>query len=128
MGGWVNTSGPNPNTRTREDVEKIVTVLLGGRAADVILGNGANTGALTDIAEANDLLRHAMTEACIYDSLTTLSSIDPWRWNGTTLSEAIDSKLRKLSADAQNIIKKRKTTIEELAERLTYERIINTHQ
>lgn len=124
MGGWVNTSGPNPNTRTREDVEKIVTVLLGGRAADVILGNGANTGALTDIAEANDLLRHAMTEACIYDSLTTLPSIDPWRWNGTTLSDAISNKLNTLAKSASNIIENSAKEVEALAERLIYERVI----
>lgn len=46
---------------TRADVEAVVTVMLGGRAADTQLGTGANAGAEQDLALATGLIRRMVT-------------------------------------------------------------------
>jgi len=59
----------------REDVENMVTVLMAGRAADLVLGaHGAHSGAARDIQQASSLLLRGLCEWGLYD---TLGQLDP---------------------------------------------------
>ncbi len=42
---------------SREELDDKMTVLLGGRAAEMILGDGVTTGAADDLAKATDIAR-----------------------------------------------------------------------
>lgn len=124
MGGWVKprlTDG----LLTRSDVENLVTMVLAGRAADTVLGGGANSGAESDLEIANMALRSAMLDLGLFGTLTTGQNVDPRHWNnGASLWEAIAAELGRLHDRAVKIVSQRRNDIFRLVEILLVERVI----
>ncbi|MGB3337170.1 MAG: AAA family ATPase [Devosia sp.] len=126
--GWVNTSVED-RLMTRRDVEHIATMTLAGRAADAILGGGADAGAASDIKNVNALLRTAMLELGLYGSLSTPNNTDLRDWhNGISLWSAISTELARLYDDAAEIVERRRDDIVRLAEALLVERVITANR
>ncbi|QYO76668.1 AAA family ATPase [Devosia salina] len=123
MGGWVKPR-PGDGLLTRGDVEDFVTMVLAGRAADISLGNGANSGAESDIEIANMVLRSAMLELGLYGPLTTVQNTDPRHWNGASLWAAVTTELDRLHGRAVTIVSRHRDDILRLAEILQVERVI----
>ncbi|WP_332719786.1 AAA family ATPase [Pelagibacterium mangrovi] len=124
MGGWVKPR-INDGLLTRGDVEDFVTMVLAGRAADISLGIGANSGAESDIEIANMVLRSAMLELGLYGPLTTVQNTDPRHWtNGASLWAAMTVELDRLHDRAVTIVSRRRDDILRLAGILLVERVI----
>lgn len=123
--GWVNTELRN-RLLTRDDVECIVSMTLAGRAADMVLGGGADAGASSDIESANTLLRAAMLDLGLYGSLTTSSNTDlrNWQDEGISLWTAINTELGKLYDRAAEIVGRRRGDIFNVVEVLLVERVV----
>lgn len=124
MGGWVKPKLKD-GVLTRGDVENLVTMVLAGRAADVTLGDGANSGAESDLEIANTVLRSAMLDLGLYGSLTIAATSDPRHWNnGVSLWTAIAAELDRLHDRAVRIVSRRRDDIFRLVEVLLIERVI----
>ncbi|KFC68203.1 Cell division protein FtsH [Devosia sp. LC5] len=123
MGGWVKPKLKD-GVLTRGDVENLVTMVLAGRAADVTLGDGANSGAESDLEIANTVLRSAMLDLGLYGPLTTVQNIDPRHWNNGSLWTAIAAELDRLHDRAVRIVSRRRADIFRLVEILQVERVI----
>ena len=123
--GWVNTE-LRDRLLTRDDVERIVSMTLAGRAADMVLGGGADAGASSDIESANTLLRTAMLDMGLYGSLATGSNTDlrNWRDEGISLWTAINTELGKLYDRAAEIVDRRRGDIFKLVDVLLIERVV----
>ena len=120
LGGWVKprlTGG----VLTRSDIENLVTVVLAGRAADTVLGNGPHSGSASDLEIANVALRSAMLDLGLYGSLTTAHNVDPRHWNGVA---AIGAELERLHARAAEIVTRCRDDVFKLADVLLVERVI----
>ncbi len=126
--GWVST-GLGDRLLTRPDVEHIGTMILAGRAADTILGDGANAGAGSDIKAVNALLRTAMLELGLYGPLATADHADLHNWHqGISLWSAINTELARLYEEAAQIVERRRDIIRQLAELLVAERVVTGTQ
>lgn len=124
VGGWVNTRLEN-GLLTRGDVERMAMMMLGGRAADAVIGGGANAGAISDIDSVNRLLRTAMLDMGLYGSLTNAANADLQDWSqGLSLAKAISIELGRLSDQAVEIVERRRDDILNLAEILLLERVV----
>ena len=123
--GWVNAE-LRDRLLTRDDVERIVSMTLAGRAADMILGGGANAGASSDIESANTLLRTAMLDLGLYGSLATSGNTDlrNWQDEGISLWTAINTELGRLYDQAAEIVDHRRGDIFKLVEVLLVERVV----
>ncbi len=126
VGGWVNTGSPEAGLMTRATVERSAMVMLGGRAADTLLGGAAHAGAAADIDGVNGLLRAAMLELGLYGSLinTRNSDMRDWQNDGVSLSAAIRSELARLYEAAAEIVSRRRDVIFRLVEVLLVERVV----
>jgi hypothetical protein len=100
--------------------------MLGGRAADVELGDGAHAGAATDLDNVNRLLRSAMLEFGLFGPLTTGVNSDTRNWPspGTTLSGAIGKEIDKALSRAGEIVRRRRDDVLRLVEVLRVERVV----
>src|SRR5690606_5480239 len=125
VGGWVNAT-LDDRLLTRDELERMATMLLGGRAADAILGCGAHAGAASDIDKVNNLLRMAMLELGLYGSLTTVGNTDlrNWRGKGISLAATIGAELAWHFARAAEIVERRRDDIFQLVEILLLERVV----
>ena len=124
MGGWVKPR-LKEGLLTRVDIESLVTMVLAGRAADTILGNGANTGAASDLDIANTALRGAMLDMGLYGPLASTENTDPRNWHkGVSLWMAINAELTRLHDRASSIISRRQVDIFRLVEVLLVERVV----
>lgn len=123
--GWISTD-VRDRLWTREDIEAVGTTLLAGRAADVLLGSGANAGAKSDLEAANALLSDAMLEFGLYGTLLTRSTVDRRNFgsDGTSLSRSLAIELDRLSARASEIVARRRDDVLRLADALAVERVI----
>jgi hypothetical protein len=125
VGGWVNTEG-NDGLFTRPQMERLAVTLLGGRAADTVLGVGAHAGAAADIDSVNTLIRAGMLDMGLYGSLANGLNSDPGNWQNTGLSlaAAINNELNRLYGEAAAIITRRQADVLRLADALVEERVI----
>ncbi len=124
-GGWVNT-GIGNGLLTRRDVERMATTMLAGRAADTLVGGGANAGAVSDIEKVNTLLRRAMLDFGLYNSLTNAANSDLRHWNqGISLWTTIGVELARLYEQASEIVDRRRRDIFNLVDVLLVERVVN---
>ena len=123
--GWVNTE-LRDRLLTRHDVECIVSMTLAGRAADMVLGSGANAGASSDIESANALLRSAMLDLGLYGSLTTSgnTNLRDWQDDGISIWTAINTELDRLYNRAAEIVDRRRGDIFKVVEVLLVERVV----
>ncbi|MHA6691245.1 AAA family ATPase [Devosia sp. A449] len=125
VGGWVKIR-PGDGLMTRARMERLGIMMLGGRAADAVLGEGPHAGAESDLEDVNQLLRTAMLDLGLYGSLTTGSNIDPRSWpnDGGSLWSAISAELGRLYNQAVEIVSGRRGDVVKLAEFLSIERVI----
>lgn len=127
-GGWVNTRIAD-RLMSRADVEDIAIMTLAGRAADEVLGSGANGGAAADLAAVNNLLRQAMLDYGLYGHLTTADNTNIYAWQkGITLHAAIGAELKRLHEEATHLVKRREADIVRLADVLLVERVVTGQQ
>tara|TARA_R110002051_G_scaffold318644_1_gene401262 strand:- start:16820 stop:18757 length:1938 start_codon:yes stop_codon:yes gene_type:complete len=108
---------------TRDDVETLATAFLGGRAADVVLGGGANAGAASDLELANSLIDDAINRYGLYGSLRT--------GHGVVASEAnprAEQLLEQLAKRAEDIVLGRRKDVLAVAKALVKSRVLMPHQ
>ncbi|MBJ6988431.1 AAA family ATPase [Devosia sp. MC521] len=123
VGGWVHAK-PDHALLTRDMVERTATLMLAGRAADMVLGGGAHAGAANDLETVNRLLRSAMLELGLYGSLTTPSNTDLRHYQGTTFWARIGAETDRLLELACEIVDRRRDDIGKLVEALLVERVV----
>jgi ATP-dependent Zn protease len=126
VGGWVKSALEEHSLLTRAEIGRMGTMMLGGRAADSVLGGGAHGGAAADIDAVNALLRAAMLDLGLYGSLATGSNTDlrNWQNDGISLWSAINVELGRLYDRAVEIVSRRRSDIFKLVEVLLVERVI----
>lgn len=125
VGGWVRSALDKHSLITRTEIEHHGTMILGGRAADTILGRGAHAGATADIDAVNTLLKTAMLEMGLYGSLSTAATSDLRFWReGVSLWAAIGAELARLYDCAAEIVDRRRDDIFTLVEVLLTERVV----
>ena len=126
VGGYVHTGDANDNLFTRDHIERVATMMLGGRAADEVLGVGAHAGAASDIDAVNALLRSAMLDWGLYGSLLNSRNADQHLLkDGVPLAVAIDIELNRLFNRAIKIVTLRRQDIFRLVDVLLEERVIS---
>ncbi|MHA6730196.1 AAA family ATPase [Devosia sp. A369] len=123
--GWVNTRLED-RLLTRDDMEHIASMMLAGRAADMVLGGGADAGAASDLESVNKLLRAAMLDLGLYGPLTTAANSDlrNWQNDGVTLWSTIGDEINRLYDRATDIVSRRRGDIFKLVEVLLVERVV----
>lgn len=116
MQGAINSHIPN-----RTEVEAMTTVMLGGRAADVVLGKGAHAGAELDLHMATSLLRKAMAEWGLYDTLMRAGSPHALQ----KLDTQVERLLQSLMKRSIEIVQREQIAVRALAEALLNERLMD---
>ena len=125
IGGYVNTGDGHTGLLTLSQVERVGTMMLGGRAADEALGPGAHAGAAADLESVNSLLRSAMLDFGLYGSLRTAKNTDYRDFkNGVPLAIVIDIELNRFLKRATEIVIRRQNDILRLVDVLLEERVI----
>jgi ATP-dependent Zn protease len=105
---------------TLAQIHDLVTVSLGGRAADVEIGPGAHSGAESDLAKATELLLAARQRQGLGDTLATLPPAA-----AASLMKEVDADLKRLLDRARTIVRRYRRELLRLAEQLLVERIIS---
>ena len=125
VGGWVHTAQED-RLMTRDGVERLVAMMLAGRAADSVLGDGPHAGAASDIETVNALLRTAMLEFGLYDSLTTGPNTDLRNFGspGTSFWNVVRTETDRALGRATEIIERRRNDVFKLIEALLAERVV----
>lgn len=108
---------------TRQHLEDTVTVMLAGRAADVVLGDGANTGAAGDLETATNLLVGAYDRQGLRDSLVFMPAVTP-RPSPETI-KSVSNDLERLLGRAIGIVKTERCLALELADRLMQAKVLS---
>lgn len=125
IGGFVNTGNQDQRLMTRPEIERLGSMILGGRAADMVLGQGAHAGAASDIEAVNTLLRSAMLELGLYGSLRTAKNSDSRNFrDGVPLATAVEHELNRLLERAIEIVSRRRDDVFHLVAVLLEERVI----
>lgn len=125
IGGYVHTGETDTSLLTKERVERIAIMMLGGRAADDTFGLGAHSGAASDLDSVNSLLRSAMLDFGLYGSLRTAKNTDYRDFNnGVPLAIVIDIELKRFLSRAIEIVRLREQDIFRLVEVMLEERVI----
>jgi hypothetical protein len=119
-GGHTRTGLPTL-VPTWEHVRDLVTVMLGGRAADTVLGNGPNAGAEIDLANATSMLLAAHERQGLRTGLVAMPALGA---RATELMRAIDVELHQLLERAVAIVEADRMAALKLASRLVEERIL----
>ncbi|MCF1742050.1 AAA family ATPase [Paradevosia shaoguanensis] len=105
-----------------EHIRDTATVMLGGRAADIVLGNGAHTGAEGDLEAATRILLAAYERQGLNDSLLYMPAIstrpDP------SIVTAVAKDLRHLLDRAITMVNAERELAYDLADRLIASRIL----
>ena len=111
---------------TLADIEDLVVIALAGRAADELLGRGANAGARDDLRTATELLLGARTQFGLAGSLAWR---DPTGVFGASVldlatRQAIEADLARLFARAKALVEGSADLVTRLADRLMHERMM----
>lgn len=113
---------------TLADLDRIGTISLGGRAAEVLLLGAPSAGAVGDLAKVTGLLLSAHGTAGLGDSLLhraserdahVLLNVDP------KLRRTIDARLQRLYATALAIIEAQRSRTKQIAEALLRRRFLS---
>jgi cell division protease FtsH len=117
--GGVTRTEPAARMLNREQLENIVTVLMAGRAADLVLGaHGAHSGAARDIQQASSLLLRGLCEWGLYD---TLGQLDP---NCADAFDFVDETVKRLLHRALKLITQHRLEVLALAGELQVRRFL----
>lgn len=100
----------------------IVCLTLGGRAADIVLGDGPTAGAEGDLASATAMLLSAHERQGLRDSLVFAPALGV-RPSGTFA--AINTELRRQLQRAMAMVEADRDIVLELAERLIVEKVLS---
>jgi hypothetical protein len=120
-GGHTKTA-LNSIVPTWERICDVVTLTLGGRAADIVLGSGANAGAENDLANATAILLNAIERQGLRGSLVHRSNLGIRR---SEIMELVDAQLKTLLKRAIAIIEDDRELASKLADQLIAERILS---
>ncbi|ODT80494.1 MAG: hypothetical protein ABS76_16295 [Pelagibacterium sp. SCN 64-44] len=112
---------------TWDHVTKLVTVALGGRAADIVVGTGAHAGAEADLAEATRLLLAAHEIQGLRDDLVSRHVLGSPIMRDE-LHRRISVELDQCLDQAIGIVEGNRNTIIMLAERLMEEKVLSGAQ
>jgi ATP-dependent Zn protease len=107
---------------TWERLCDMVTVSLGGRAADIIIGSGANAGAESDLANATAILLSAFERQGLRDGLAFMPALGVKR---SDVVAAVEVQLARLMKRAIAIVEADRVVAVKLAKRLVAERILS---
>ena len=95
--------------------------MLGGRAADIVLGGGANTGAEADLAYATKLLRDATERQGLGEKLVFIPELGN---RSSDIGKTIEDQLQRLLKRAIAIVETDRVLALRLAEHLLAERVL----
>lgn len=104
---------------TLDHLHNLVTISLGGRAADMVLGAGANAGAETDLAQATELLLAARLRQGLGDTLAAMPAVA-----APAFMKEVEADLKRLLDRAMAIVQKYRADMLRLADQLLQERIM----
>lgn len=111
---------------TWEEVATLVTVALGGRAADIVVGDGANAGAESDLAEATRLLLAAHETQGLCGGLVSRHVLVTA--GRSELQKTIATQLHQRLQHAMAIISAERPLVLKLAAWLLQERVLSSRQ
>lgn len=111
---------------TWEEVATLVTVALGGRAADMVVGDGANAGAESDLAEATRLLLAAHETQGLCGGLVSRHVLVTA--GRSELQKTIATQLQQRLQHAMAIIGAERALVLKLAGWLLQERVLSSRQ
>lgn len=120
-GGHTRTTLPSI-VPTWERLCDMVTVSLGGRAADIVLGSGANAGAEGDLANATAILLSAFERQGLRDGLAFMPALGFSRGD---VVAAVEVQLARLMKRATAIVEADRVVALNLAKCLMTERILS---
>lgn len=112
---------------TWDQVMDYVTLALGGRAADMVVGQGANSGAESDLAEATQLLLLAYETQGLYEGLASRHVLGTIAGHAD-LRRDIGKKLWQALDRARAIVRQDRDLVLTLAERLISEKVFSAPQ
>lgn len=112
---------------TWDQVMDYVTLALGGRAADMVVGQGANSGAESDLAEATQLLLSAYETQGLYEGLASRHVLGTIAGHAD-LRRDIGKKLWQALDRARAIVRQDRDLVLTLAERLISEKVFSAQQ
>lgn len=112
---------------TWDQVMDYVTLALGGRAADMVVGQGANSGAESDLAEATQLLLLAYETQGLYEGLASRHVLGTIAGHAD-LRRDIGKKLWQALDRARAIVRQDRDLVLTLAERLISEKMFSAQQ
>ncbi len=118
--GWTQTKSPTAIiTMNRREDEVIIA--LAGRAADIVLGDGPNSGAEADLAHATELLVAARDRQGLYDELVYAPALGA---RSSTPRNLVEPDLQRLLKRATTMIRADREVVLALAERLMAEKVL----
>ncbi|MVS97908.1 AAA family ATPase [Devosia marina] len=121
-GGFTQTVPPG-GILSRQHLEDHVTIMMAGRAADLILGDmGAHSGAAIDIEMATSLLTRGYCEWGLYESL---GHLDP---NSEAAFDFADRAIKRLLNRAIKLITQNRSQVLALATELQTRRFLKGHE
>ena len=121
--GGVTMMGRGSSYPNLAEVEDQATALLGGRAADIVLGQkGAHTGAARDLDMATSLLTRAVSQWGLYDSLIYSSANTPG------VSSRVGERLEALLRRAIGLVDLNRAAVESLADALVTKRLLQADE
>lgn len=119
--------GNLPAHPTARDIEVALAIAMGGRAADEILGQGANAGALADLDMATGLAVAARRTLGLKEKLVHQDAKVARRSLATDpdLSAEVEGDLRRALDRAREIVTERREIVEDIARRLVERRVLS---
>lgn len=122
---WVEARSRFP---TAPEIDTTLTTMFGGRAADEILGKGANVGAAADLERATTLAAAARLAFGLREDL--LHRGDPKELRRALaedpkLAAAVEADLKRCLERASAIVRKHQETVEEIVGQLLQRRVLD---
>ncbi|PXW61485.1 peptidase M41-like protein [Methylobacterium sp. B4] len=111
-----------------DDITAVVVGLLGGRAAEEVLGLGPSTGAHSDLGEATALVAAKHASYGLGASLARLASIDRASAlldRDRDLRAVVEAELQSAYGVAQGIVRRHQALVEGLARLLVAQRVVD---
>ncbi len=128
---------------TEAELRTRMAVMLGGRAAELLVFNEASTGASNDLERATETARRMVTEFGMSEKLGPVRYASPSMMYlsgnsevrndiGEGTAEVIDDEIKRLVKEAQecaeNILKEHEKVLHEVAETLQTKEVINSDE
>ncbi len=115
----------------RDRLDNQIVAILAGRAADIVLGDGPNAGAVSDLEKATEWVAAAHVAFGLRGRLTHRGgAIDAVRLLATdrALATVVEADLHRLQDEAVSLVQRHKREIVTLAEALVERRILDASE